>query len=134
LKNWFSWHTKAHPSRRWASAGWYSTRKAQEKRAGRRLQQVELYQQIYYETKIKPLVDDACVGQGMSRGDRLKTMKRISKEVYEAESDEVKAEIADKLTEIINAAARAADEEGAASGDPESRSPFQLQWYVFGYL
>jgi hypothetical protein len=66
----------------------------------------------------------------MNRGDRLKTMKRISKEVFEAESDEVKEEVERKLQEIIDAAAaaRAEQHDDSVSVTPGTRrTPSQYQ-------
>jgi hypothetical protein len=69
----------------------------------------------------------------MNRGDRLRTMKRVSKEVFEAESDDVKDEVKKKLQEIIDAAAAArAEEHVEVSVTPGTRrTPSQYQLCVF---
>ncbi|EPS93721.1 hypothetical protein FOMPIDRAFT_94414 [Fomitopsis schrenkii] len=66
---------------------------------GRRaLQPVEVYSRKYYDERVKPTVDAAIeAGAVTEPSAKLNLVKRITREAYEADSDEVKAEIKDEV-------------------------------------
>jgi hypothetical protein len=86
-----------------------------DQRRTRGPQEVEVYQTLYYDAKIKPVMDTRFAGQTLSSGQRLSEMRKISWELYEEESDEVKAEVKAKLQERIQEAERVRAEKAERS-------------------
>jgi hypothetical protein len=101
----------------------YSKARAKEKRT-RCHQEIEVYQSLYYKTKLKPILDKKFAGQNLSSGQHLLEMRKLAKEVYDQESDEVKAEVKSKHNELVAAMERTRGEKvlGDASGQ---RTPQQ---------
>jgi hypothetical protein len=65
-------------------------------------------------------------GQTLSSGQRLSEMRKVSRELYEEESDEVKAEVKAKLQERIQEAERVRVEKAEHNGSGV-RTPQQYQ-------
>jgi hypothetical protein len=68
----------------------------------RQLKDYEMYSKLYYEEKIKPLVEDVEKELGsieLSKGEKLNLRKRIAKDLYEGEDEDVKELVIAKLKE-----------------------------------
>ena len=68
----------------------------------RQLKDYEMYSKMYYDEKIKPLVDEVEEELGsmeLSKGEKLSLRKRIARDLYEGEDDEVKELVTAKFKE-----------------------------------
>jgi hypothetical protein len=77
---------------------------------------------LYYEEKIKARVNAAFAGLKLSAGDRLHQIRKITRDMYDAESNEVRAEVKAKTLSVNEELERSRAEalEGDESGE---RSP-----------
>ena len=88
----------------------------------RQLKPYEMFSKLYYQTEIRPAVEKALMSEkGLSKGDKLNLVKKISQEVYDQQDQAVKDEIEVKLTESAQL------EEDDSDGDDDVRSPEQYQ-------
>ena len=65
-----------------------------------------MYSKLYYEEKIKPFVEDVEKELGsieLSKGEKLNLRKRIARDLYEGEDDDVKDLVIAKLKERAKA-------------------------------
>lgn len=80
-----------------------STAMSDGKARDRQLQGQEMYSKLYYSTKIQPVVEETLkekLQKGMlPRGEKLNIIKQITREMYLAESEDVKFEVQEKLDE-----------------------------------
>lgn len=112
MRSWYRW--RANPA---ANAG----RRARQKpsfhgKDSRKLKNYELYSKLYYTTRIQPRLQEQIGGlDNLSKKERLPFIQRITREAFESETDEMKAEIEAKLEEL-----RSASEELEDGGSPES--------------
>jgi hypothetical protein len=66
----------------------------------RQLKGQEMYSKLYYSTKIQPVVEETLKEKGkLPKGEKLNIIKQITKELYLAESEEVKSEVQEKIDE-----------------------------------
>jgi len=63
----------------------------------RRLQAVELYSRKYYDTCVRSGVQSEIANRNLPRKEVLAVIKRHTHDAFDAESDEIKQEIYDKL-------------------------------------
>ncbi|KAF8805688.1 hypothetical protein BYT27DRAFT_7258051 [Phlegmacium glaucopus] len=100
LKTWFRWRVNPR-----ASTGGRRGRLADlepfEERT-RQLKDYEMYSKLYYDEKIKPLVEEVENELGsmeLSKGEKLNLRKRIARDLYEGEDEDVKELVNAKLKE-----------------------------------
>lgn len=100
LKTWFRWRVNPR-----ATTGGRRGRLADlelfEERT-RQLKDYEMYSKLYYDEKIKPLVEEVEEELGsmeLSKGEKLNLRKRIAKDLYEGEDEDVKELVIAKLKE-----------------------------------
>jgi hypothetical protein len=129
LKRWFRWHTKIQSTRTLLNPVFQRTCAQIKPRTTRCLQEIEVYQKLYYKDKVQSKVEEECQGKDLTQGDRLSLMKRISREQYAEASNEVKAAVTSRLAELEMEAARQRDDEQEAEGDPKDGvlTPSQVQ-------
>ena len=68
----------------------------------RQLKDYEMYSKMYYEEKIKPIVEEVENELGsmeLSKGEKLNLRKRIARDLYDGEDDDVKELVIAKLKE-----------------------------------
>jgi hypothetical protein len=68
----------------------------------RQLKDYEMYSKLFYDDKIKSIVEEVENELGsmeLSKGEKLNLHKRITKDLYEAEDDDVKELVITKLKE-----------------------------------
>jgi hypothetical protein len=69
------------------------------------LKDYEMYSKLFYDDKIKSIVEEVENELGsmeLSKGEKLNLRKRITKDLYEAEDDDVKELVITKLKERAN--------------------------------
>jgi hypothetical protein len=91
------------------------------------LQRVEVYQKLYYNEKIRGQVEDACRGQALTAGERLKIVKRLSREEWDRATDEERGIVSARLAEIEIEMARLREVDKAAAAYPPTRPPTTMQ-------
>lgn len=64
----------------------------------RQLKPEEMYLKMFYKSKIKPKVDRTDM-KNMAKGDKLNLVKKLTREMYEAEEESVKLQVLEKLEE-----------------------------------
>lgn len=64
----------------------------------RQLKPEEMYSKLFYKSKIKPQVDRADM-KDMSKGDKLNFVKKITRDMYEAEEESVKLQVIESLND-----------------------------------
>ena len=69
----------------------------------RQLKDYEMYSKMYYDEKIKPLVEEVEKeldgSMELSKGEKLNLRKRIARDLYEGEDDDIKERVIAKLKE-----------------------------------
>jgi hypothetical protein len=90
------------------------------------MQPTELYSSLYYDTKVKPAVLQAKGERILSKGDNLSLIKKITQETFANETDEVKAEIAQKHQALKVAREQLSEVEDSDS-PPLARRPEEYQ-------
>ena len=68
----------------------------------RQLKDYEMYSKLYYEEKIKPIVEEVENELGsmeLSKGEKLNLHKRIARDLYDEEDEDVKELVIAKLKE-----------------------------------
>ena len=68
----------------------------------RQLKDYEMYSKLYYEEKIKPIVEEVENELGsmeLSKGEKLNLRKRIARDLYDGEDEDVKELVIAKLKE-----------------------------------
>ena len=61
-----------------------------------------MYSKLYYDEKIRPVVEeveDGLENMELSKGEKLNLHKRIARDLYDGEDDDVKAVVVAKLKE-----------------------------------
>lgn len=97
LKTWFRWRVNPR-----ASAGGRRGRLEPFEERTRQLKDYEMYSKLYYDEKIKPLVEEVENELGsveLSKGEKLNLRKRIARDLYEGEDEDVKELVIAKLKE-----------------------------------
>ncbi|OBZ68233.1 hypothetical protein A0H81_12006 [Grifola frondosa] len=122
LREWFS-NNRGNNGRAAANAKTIYdlvTSSATKGKATRQYQAVEVYSKKYYSERVGPLVKAEIQAQGrrLSRKEILDIIKRITRTVFDAESDEVKAEITAEM-EIARAEQPAKAEPSSGERTPE---------------
>jgi hypothetical protein len=71
----------------------------------RQLKDYEMYSKLFYDEKIKLTVEEVEkeIGGDMTKGEKLNLRKRITRDLYEVEDDDVKALVIAKLKERAKA-------------------------------
>lgn len=70
----------------------------------RQLKDYEMYSKLYYDEKIKPLVEEVEEELfELSKGEKLNLRKRIARDLYEGEDEDVKELVTAKLKERAKA-------------------------------
>ena len=90
----------------------------------RQLKDYEMYSKLFYEERIKSIVEKVEIELGsmeLSKGEKLNLRKRITRDLYEGEDDDVKELVIAKLKE------RAKAMEDQKNGDIV-RTPKQYLW------
>jgi len=64
----------------------------------RQLKPEEMYSKMFYKSKIKPRVDRTDT-KNMAKGEKLNLVKKLTREMYEAEEESVKLQVLEKLEE-----------------------------------
>ena len=68
----------------------------------RQLKDYEMYSRMYYDEKIKPIVEEVEKELGnmeLSKGEKLNLRKRIARDLYDGEDEDVKALVTAKVKE-----------------------------------
>jgi hypothetical protein len=95
---------------------------------------VEVYEKLYYTTKIKPEISSRLRDKpGLNKGERLAFQRKVAIELYENETEEVKAEVTAAIDEVkLAIESRAVAEEEAFSVGPAAggRTPLEYQRYA----
>ena len=100
LKTWFRWRVNPR-----ATTGGRRGRLADLEPFGERTRQLkdyEMYSKLYYDEKIRPVVEeveDGLENMELSKGEKLNLRKRIARDLYDGEDDDVKAVVVAKLKE-----------------------------------
>lgn len=84
----------------------------------RRLQDVEIYSKLYYTDRIQPVVAERLkalksIGAQVNAADRLDIVKKITRDLFEDESDDIKMEVATRVAEAQKMALSEEQEEEA---------------------
>ncbi|TFY65470.1 hypothetical protein EVJ58_g1965 [Rhodofomes roseus] len=66
----------------------------------RNLKDTEVYSRKYYEERIKPRVQEELSGRVVPKDERLEVIKRVTKEVYDGEDEELKEEIREEINAL----------------------------------
>lgn len=100
LKTWFRWRVNPRASTG-GRRGRISDLEPFEERT-RQLKDYEMYSKLFYDEKIKSIVEEVENELGsmeLSKGEKLNLRKRITRDLYEGEDDDVKELVAAKLKE-----------------------------------
>ncbi|TFY57514.1 hypothetical protein EVJ58_g6971 [Rhodofomes roseus] len=116
LRNWFN-NKNGQKARRAESAR--VDLNILKPRGRRALQATEVYSRKYYKDRVKPLVDDALKSGDYDKTARLNLIKRLTRETYEDESPEIKAEVEAEVLAARQELVESSDEGG--DGDNEER-------------
>ena len=90
----------------------------------RQLKDYEMYSKLYYEEKIKPIVEEVENELGsmeLSKGEKLNLRKRIARDLYDGEDEDVKELVIAKLKERAKVIEDQKD-------DDVDRTPVQYLW------
>src|SRR4051812_35893904 len=68
----------------------------------RQLQDTEVYSKLFYESKLKHIVNEETIGKSLNRTEKLAKIVEVTKWEWALESDEVKAEVKAKKEELQN--------------------------------
>ncbi|TFY57774.1 hypothetical protein EVJ58_g6820 [Rhodofomes roseus] len=88
----------------------------------RNLKETEVYSRKYYEERIKPQVQEELSGRVVTKEERLGIIKRVTKELYDREDEEIKKEIRDEV-DVLRAARGTPGKRGASEGAEGSDAP-----------
>jgi hypothetical protein len=66
----------------------------------RPLRDMEVYSKLFYETKLKSVVEEEIKDFGLSATERFSKVLKVTKQEWEKETDEVKAEVQAKKLEL----------------------------------
>jgi hypothetical protein len=130
IRSWFPWHSKAHSRKQPNLASLQSFGQSNQKT---RLRQAsEVYSTLYYDTKIKARVVQEKGDRTLSRAENLSLIKKITQEMYAAETPEVKEQVVKRVRELKEMRAKdQADEHGDnEDGTRPERRPEEYQQYV----
>jgi hypothetical protein len=131
LKTFLNWHAVNHRQRQTAPSN-DSTRRQELARRPRVLQEAEIYCKIHYESKLKAIVGQR-VSKDVTRGKWLSTLRKVAKECYETESDEVKSGVRAELSKQMREREKAMEAIASAERGTE-RTAEQYQAYVVLFL
>lgn len=112
LRNWYGNHVGQRARR--IAAGPSVALKVAKPKGRRALQPIEVYARKYYKTRVKEKLDEMCKVHGYDRKERFAQMKRLTKEAFANEPDDIKREVDEE--------ARASRERGAILEDGDSPS------------
>jgi uncharacterized protein YgfB (UPF0149 family) len=97
----------------------------------------EVYSSLYYDIKIKPRVLQEKGDRVLSRAEKLLLIKKVTQKMFAAETDEVKVEVAEKLSKMkeVHKKTLDEDEDNKDGGGPSSleRRPEEYQRCVYFY-
>ncbi|TFY53688.1 hypothetical protein EVJ58_g9312 [Rhodofomes roseus] len=88
----------------------------------RNLKETEVYSRKYYEERIKPQVQEELSGRVVTNKERLEIIKRVTKELYDREDEDIKKEIRDEV-DVLRAARGSAGKRGTSEGTEGSDAP-----------
>ncbi|KAH9840979.1 uncharacterized protein C8Q71DRAFT_890293 [Rhodofomes roseus] len=88
----------------------------------RNLKETEVYSRKYYDERIKPQVQEELSGRVVTKEERLGIIKRVTKELYDREDEEIKKEIRDEV-DVLRAARGTPGKRGASEGTDGSDAP-----------
>ena len=90
----------------------------------RQLKDYEMYSKLYYDEKIKPFVEEVENELGsmeLSKGEKLNLRKRIARDLYDGEDEDVKELVIAKLKER----AKVTEDQKDELDDVDRRTPVQ---------
>jgi hypothetical protein len=93
LRTWFWWRTN-NTVRKKAPTISFSTSK------GRTLQETQVYSKMFYESKLKAIIDDELKGKSVTKPERLSKTVEVTKREWENESEDVKDEVRKRREEL----------------------------------
>jgi hypothetical protein len=96
-------------------------------------QAVEVYQRLYYATRIQPEISSRLHDEPkLTKGQRLAFQREVANELYENETEEIKAEVAAAMDEakLTMESKTAAEEEACHLGPAGGGTPKEYQRYV----
>ncbi|KAG2054497.1 hypothetical protein BDR06DRAFT_1007668 [Suillus hirtellus] len=112
LREWFRNNSKGKTTPGGSSTGRaLSVLLGQRTRGTRDLKEIEVYSKLHYESKVKPLVEDALKNNIVQPTQRLSMVQLHTTECFAEESEEVKKEIREE-TVCLNASRRLGNVEG----------------------
>lgn len=135
MTSWFAWFITGAGNKtlgkrtRVATASVFIAGKLPAKR--RKKQELEIYQEEHYQSRVKPLVDAEAerlrgdTGAPLDRASKLKLVKAVTKETFDKETQDVKNVIALKALNQPSPYTPQESEDG-----PVTRTPEQLLRYV----
>ena len=94
----------------------------------RKLREVEVYSLLFYKDKIKPRVDEERGDMPLGRSDNLRLIKRVTADMYDDETEQVKALVAAKIAEAKerpNPKVQESDQPSFIPGAKRTPSEFQ---------
>ena len=95
------------------------------------MQPIEIYARKYYKSRVKEELDEICKENGYDRAARFAHMRRLTREAFEKESDDVKREIQEEAQASRElSAALEAQNDGTQGNSKQLSAPSQqLQVY-----
>ncbi|KAH9836853.1 uncharacterized protein C8Q71DRAFT_858050 [Rhodofomes roseus] len=92
-------------------------------RGRRALQPTEVYSRKYYKDRVKPLVDDALKSGNYDKPARLNLIKRLTRETYEGEDPDIKAEVEAEVLAAKQELTESGDEGGDGDNEEHDATP-----------
>lgn len=92
----------------------------------RRLQAVELYSRLWYTSRVQPIVRAEIESRQLTRKQVLAVVKARTREVFDAEPEELKLEIYDQL-------AAETDEHADSARTPEQITQYVICQWLLAY-
>lgn len=132
IKAWLGWHSRNHTARgglEVVSANFANTFKQLART--RPLKDLEVYSQIYYKTKIKPMVIAKRGTRTLSRSDNLKLVKQTIADCWAAETEDIKAAVRIRASQLRR------DRESVIGSVPkpnQAMTPEDYQKYVLSII
>src|SRR5271154_4834509 len=93
LRTWFRWRSN-NTVRKKPTVISFATSK------GRTWQDSQVYSKLYYESKLKAIVDHELEGQNPTKGERFAKVVEVAKREWQSESEEVKQIVRAKKEEM----------------------------------
>src|ERR1700722_6763209 len=118
LRTWFRWRSN---NQVWKKTGAIVLAASIPKT--RQLQDTEAYSKLFYESKLKRIVDEEIAGKSLTHNEKLAKIVDVTKREWVKESDDVKAQVKAMKEELQHGRANLAN----PTGDSTVTSPKQIQ-------